>query len=312
MNRKNKWIIYGIGLSLLLGGCMNMDNANGNGLDEKKNTQDEVKDQYARVQDYKGEGYTLKDGKENDKIAEEHREEVEKAVKDFFLNKYSTDIEVHNIVGNVDGATVFVESTGPLSFYTYAIVPINSSDQTIQSDEVWSQEGQVESAITDGLYKQLYKNEFSKLDSYIEKIVTEGEVVGRTKESLENVAGDGYMTPYYFISTSPIKDEAIKPVYELYIKNPDASIDELQAAFKKEAFDPKNLRISIMLFMKEEGMEPSEKVFNQIIKDIKDSNDFPRGAYSVFVNDNRIHKDSFEGVKDNSLERAYPDEIIKE
>lgn len=83
MNRKNKWIIYGIGLSLLLGGCMNMDNANGNGLDEKKNTQDEVKDQYARVQDYKGEGYTLKDGKENDKIAEEHREEVEKAVKDF-------------------------------------------------------------------------------------------------------------------------------------------------------------------------------------------------------------------------------------
>ncbi|MCC5804329.1 DUF1672 family protein [Rossellomorea vietnamensis] len=312
MNRKNKWIICGIGLSLLLGGCMNMDNANGNGVDEKKDTKDEMEDQYVSVQEYKGEGYTLNNGKENDKIAEEHREEVEKAVKDFFINKYSTEVKVHNIVGNVDGATVFVESIGPLSFNTYAIVPIDSSDQPIQSDEVWSQEGQVESAITGGLYRRLFDNEFNQLDSYIEKIVTEGVVVGRTKESLENVGGDGYMTPYYFISTSPIQDEAIKPVYELYIRNPDAGFEQLQAAFKKEAFDPKNVSISIMLFMKEEGMEPSEKVFNQIIKDIKDSNDFPRGAYSVFVNDNRIHKDSFEGVKDNSLERAYPDEIIKE
>ncbi|RIW32540.1 DUF1672 family protein [Bacillus salacetis] len=305
MNRKNKWIIYGIGLSLLLAGCMD------NGVDEKS-TQDEMEEQYISVQDYKGEGYTLKDGKENDKIAEEQREEVENAVKDFFLTQYRTEIEVHNMVGNVDGATVFVESTGPLSFYTYAVVPINSSDQTIQSDEVWSKEGQVESAITDGLYKQLFDKEFSQLDSYMEKVVTEGEVVGRTRESLENVAGDGYMTPYYFISTSPIKDEAIKPVYELYINNPDASAEQLQAAFKKEAFDPKNLRISIMLFMKEKGKEPSEKVFNQIINDIEDAADFPKGAYSVFVNDNRIHKDSFEGVKDNSLERAYPDEIIKE
>ncbi|BCB05820.1 DUF1672 family protein [Bacillus sp. KH172YL63] len=308
MTRKNKWIIYGIGLSLFLGGCMNVDN----GVDEKKNTQNEVVDQYVSVQEYKGEGYTLKDGKENGRIAEEHREEVEKAVKDFFLNKYSTEVKVHNIVGNVDGATVFVESTGPLSFYTYAIVPIDSSDQPIQSVEVWSQEGQVESAITGGLYRRLFDNEYNQLDSYIEKIVTEGVVVGRTKESLKNVGGDGYMTPYYFISTSPIQDEAIKPVYELYIKNPDAGFEQLQAAFKKEAFDPKDVSISIMLFMKEEGMEPSEKVFNQIIKDIKGSNDFPRGAYSVFVNDNRIHKDSFEGVKDNSLERASPDEIIKE
>ncbi|MGD6849157.1 DUF1672 family protein [Rossellomorea aquimaris] len=312
MNTKYKWIICGIGLSLLLGGCMNMDNANGNGVDEKEREQSEVKDQYASVQEYKGEGYTLQNGEENDKIAEEHREEVEKAVKDFFLNKYSTEVKVHNIVGNVDGATVFVESTGPLSFYTYAIVPINKSEKKILSDKVWSQEGQVESAITDGLYKQLFAKEFIQLDSFIEKVVAEGEVVGRTKESLENVAGDGYMTPYYFISTSPIKDEAIEPVYELYLKSPDADLDQFKAAFKDAAFDPKNLRISIMLFMKEEGKEPSEKVFNQIIKDIEGPNDFPKGAYSVFVNDNRVHKESFEGVKDNSLERAYPDEIIKE
>jgi hypothetical protein len=81
MNRKNKWIIYGIGLSLLLAGCMD------NGVDEKS-TQDEMEEQYVSVQDYKGEGYTLKGGKENDNIAEEHREEVEKAVKDFFLTQY--------------------------------------------------------------------------------------------------------------------------------------------------------------------------------------------------------------------------------
>jgi hypothetical protein len=47
MNRKKKWIIYGTGLSLLLGGCM--DNANGNGVDEMQDHSDRL----VSVQEYK-------------------------------------------------------------------------------------------------------------------------------------------------------------------------------------------------------------------------------------------------------------------
>jgi Protein of unknown function (DUF1672) len=300
MARKMRGIILGIGLTLLLSGCMNT---------VSENTQAELEDQYASVQEYKGEGYALKNGEKNNKIATKHRGEIEEAVKIFFLDRYHTAVKVHNIVGNEKGATVFIESTGPLSFYSYAMVPITGGK--VQPDGVWSQEGQVESAITDGLYREIFDEQFRLLDRILESTVMQGEVVGRTIESLGNVGGDGYMTPYYFISTSPLKDEAIRPVFDLYMKAPDSSLEELRNAFKEEDFNPENLRISIMLFMKEEGVQPSEKVFKQLIKDVETLDGIPKGAYSVFINDNRVHKESYEGVKDNSLERAYPNEIIK-
>ncbi len=40
--------------------------------------------------------------------------------------------------------------------------------------------------------------------------------------------------------------------------------------------------------------------------------DVPKGTYSIFINDNTVHKQSFEGVKENSLEKTTPDEIVKE
>ncbi|MCC5804328.1 DUF1672 family protein [Rossellomorea vietnamensis] len=312
MNRKNKWIIYGIGLSLLLGGCMNMDNANGNGVDEKESTENQVKNQYVRVQEYTGEGYTLKNGKETGKIAEANHEEVEKAVKDFFLKEYKTDVKVHNIVGNEDGATVFVESTNPLHFYTYAIVPIDKSNEKIQSDRVFSQEGQVESAITEGLYRSIFKDKFDHLDHYLEKIANEEPVTGRTVESLQNVGGSGYMTPYYFLSSTVVNDESIKPVYDLYMEDPQVSTEKLRAAYNEQAFDPTKFRVVINLFMKDKDTDPDEKVFNKVVSDIESMVDIPRGAYSIFLNDNTVLKQSFEGVKDNSLEKGIPDEIIKE
>jgi Protein of unknown function (DUF1672) len=311
MNTKNKWIICGIGLSLLLGGCMNMDNANGNGVDEKESPEKQVKNEYVSVQEYNGEGYTLKNGEENDKIAEENREEVEKAVKDFFLKEYKTDVKVHNIVGNVDGATVFVESTNPLQFYTYAVVPIDQSNEKILSDSVFSQEGQVESAITEGLYRNIFKDEFDRLDEYLEKIVNEEPVTGRTIESLQNVGGSGYMTPYYFLSSTVVNDESIKPVYDLYMEDPQVSTEKLRAAYNEQAFDPTKFEVVINLFMKDKDADPDEEVFNKVVSDIESMADIPKGTYSIFVNDNSVLKQSFEGVKENSLEKTTPDEIIK-
>jgi hypothetical protein len=291
MNRKNKWIKYVIGLSFLLAGCMD------NGVVEK---QGEVKDPYARVQEYKGEGYFLNDGDENDQIAEAKKDEVEKAVKDFFLENYKTEIKVHNLVGNVDGVTVFVESTGPVHFYSTAIVPINQGTEEIMMEDVWTQEDVVEKGIREGLYRLVFETEFENLDKYLENVVAEEAVVGRTVESLENVGGSGVMTPYYFMS-SLFGDEAIKPVYELYMSNPNTSKEQLEKAFDQASFDEENVRINIMLFMEKENVSPDEEILEKVTDELKEMKSIPDGMYRVIVNDNGVHKESFEGHKDNSI-----------
>ncbi|KPL59211.1 DUF1672 family protein [Rossellomorea vietnamensis] len=291
MVRQNKSIKYVMGISLLLGGCMN-----------DSSTPKEVKDQYARVQDYTGEGYRLMNGEKNDKIAEGNREEVEKAVKAFFMKNYETGVKIHNLVGNKEGVTVFVEATGPVHFYTYAIVPFHQGTEDRAIGDVQTQEGEVERGIREGLYRLIFEEEFKNLDSYLESVVSEEKVVGRTVESLQNVGGSGYMTPFYFMS-SLNSDEAIKPVYELYMKDHQTSIETLKQAYNGPAFKADNLRINIMLFMEEEGVQPSEEVMERIATDIKERSDFPKGTYRVAVNDNGVHKESFEGFKDNSIEQ---------
>ncbi|KPL59214.1 DUF1672 family protein [Rossellomorea vietnamensis] len=292
--------IFMLACILLLGGCM----------EKEESPQISPNTQYERVQDYKGEGYFLKQGSENDEIAEANREKIEKEVKEFFRKEYKTKVKVHNLVGNEEGATVFVESIGQLHFYTYAVIPFNG--KKVSTGQVFSQEGQVESGITDGLYKIIFAEEFDHLDAYLDKIATEEEVTGRTVESLGNVGGEGYMTPYYFIGSSPINDEAILPVYELYMRNQNPTSEELREAFNEEEFTPDNLRISIMLFMKEEEAVPSEEIFNRITGDLETMAGIPKGTYSVYINDNLVHKESSDGVKDNSLERAYPDGIVRD
>ncbi|MGG4166990.1 DUF1672 family protein [Rossellomorea vietnamensis] len=213
---------------------------------------------------------------------------------------------------NEAGATVFVESTDSPHFYTYAVVPINQSEERILSDRVFSQEGQVESAITEGLYRKIFYKEFECLDEYVKKIVKEEPVTGRTVESLQNVWGSGYMKPYYFLSSSVVNNEAIKPVYELYLKDPRVSTEKLSAAYNEEAFNSFNFEVVINLFMSDPGADPDEKIFNRVVNDIETMDDIPKGIYSIFVNDNTVFKQSFEGIKENSLERTTPDEIVKE
>ncbi|RIW32533.1 DUF1672 family protein [Bacillus salacetis] len=307
MNGKNKWIIYGIGISLLLGGCMDMDKANDNG---QKETSKEMEKQLVSVQDYKGEGYSLPNGEKMDEMAESHKDEVESAVKRFFKENYQTDIKVHNIVGNEDGATVFVESVGRLHYYTYAIVPIDRDTEKIRGDKVFSEEGQVEDRIKGGLYRLIFEDEFNKLDSYLEDLVSEGEVVGKTQESLQNVGGTGYMTPYYFLSTF-MNDESIKPVYDLFVKDPEADIEDLKDAYIESSFSPENLLINIRLFMKDEEASPDEEVFNRVADDIERIEGLPKGSYSLYLNDNKVYKDSFTGEKENSLSRGHGNYIVR-
>ncbi|UAC48162.1 DUF1672 domain-containing protein [Bacillus aquiflavi] len=135
MKHKKKILTFSVGMSLLLGGCFNMDNTN-HKTNKAKNeqTKETPEEKYARehyvpVQEYTGQGYTLRNGEKTDKIAKAHRDEIDKAVKKFFLDNYKTEVIVHNVVGAVDGASVFVESVGEPHFYTYAIVPIDIDEE---------------------------------------------------------------------------------------------------------------------------------------------------------------------------------------
>jgi hypothetical protein len=309
MNRKNKVIIYGIGLSLLLGGCM--DSANGNGVD-KKNTQVEGKDSGDRlvsVQEYDGEGFSLKNGQENDKIAENNRDEVEQAVKGFFLQQYKTDVEVHNVVGNVEGASVFVESIGKPHFHTYAVVPIDVSEGKILTDQVFSLEGEVENAIASGVYGLLYEDEFTKLNQVIEGMPEELAFTGETKEAINNTAAFGYGTPYYYVSFGDIERSNL--IMDTYINNPKTSKKEWKETLNISEVDPENIYITIQLFKNKPGKNPTNEELERVVQTIEDTEGIPAGAYNILLHDNTIDKETGVGSKETSIERSLPDYIIK-
>ncbi|MDF2037808.1 DUF1672 family protein [Cytobacillus oceanisediminis] len=287
-----------------------MNSANNNQESEKsKETQAAPSEEsLISVQDYTGEGYALPYGKETDKIADESLDEIEEAAIKFFKEKYKTDVTVHNVVGAKDGATVFVESKGEPHFYTYAVVPIDELEKKVMTEKIWADEFQVENAIKGGLYGMIFKDEFKQLDDYFDSLAAEGKITGKTYEAIQNVGGKGFSTPYYFIS---IADEtAIQPVYDLFMKNPDESAENLRKAFEDNSFSAENLFINIQLFMADKNANPDKKLFDQIIKDLEEMTSIPRGSYSFVLNDNFIDKQSSSGMGDNSLDLLK--DIIKE
>jgi len=313
MYKKTKMLLCSVGLLMMLGGCSGMNSTNTNNENEEaKETQaGSSSDSLVSVQDYTGEGYALPYGKETDVLAEKNRKQIEDAAIKFFKENYKTDVYVHNVVGTRDGATIFVESKGNLQFYTYAVVPIDELGKKVMTDKIWADEFQVENAIKGGLYHMIFSEEFKKLDSYLELLAAKGQVTGKTIEALQNVGGHGYMTPYYFIALTS-KEEAIKPVYDLYISNPDESAENLRNAYDVDLFNAENLKINIQLFMVDKQAKPSEEIFNQVTKELEEMDSIPNGTYSFSLNDNFIDKQSAEGAKDNSLKRGFPDYITKE
>ncbi|URM33371.1 DUF1672 domain-containing protein [Cytobacillus firmus] len=313
MQKKITILLCSAGISFMLGGCSGMINANNNQKNEQtKETQAAPSEgSLISVQDYTGEGYALPYGKVTDKIADENLDEIKNAAIKFFKETYKTDVTVHNVVGAKDGATVFVESKGEPHFYTYAVVPIDELAKKVMTEKIWADEFQVENAIKGGLYHMIFNEEFKKLDNYLESVAADGQVTGKTKESLQNAGGQGFMAPYYFISMTD-EELAIKPVYDLFINNPDESVKNLRNAYDNTQFNPENFFINIQYFMSDEESEPNKEIFNRIVKDLEEMTSIPKGSYSVFLNDNFIDKKSADGTKDNSLEQSFPDYIIKD
>ena len=150
----------------------------------KKN--DYEKENYVRVQDYTGEGYTLRDSKEkNREIAIQHQDEVEKAVKEFFLTNYHLNVEVNNIVAAVDGVAVHVESIDNPNIHTFAIVPVDIKSKIVHTNQTWSLEGEVEKAIKGSLYVKANEKEFANLNRYLNSIEQKYPVTTVRLESSE-------------------------------------------------------------------------------------------------------------------------------
>ena len=297
--------------ALLLAGCSALTHS----VDElEKNTQNEETnstedDYYKPVQTYTGEEYSLPNGNQTDQIAKEHQEEIRDAVKAFFKEKYHTEVKVHHIVGAAGGASVSVESIGEPHFYSYAIIPINIKTKEIDPTGVWSQEGQVETAIVSGLYAWINEEKFNKLDEYIEEKVKKYPIVGIDEEALQNGVGNYHTTPFYkVVIYGGVVEEKL---LDAYMDQPDRSKKEWADRLAGEKIDPSMIGILTQLYMEEPDIEPSKEIFDEIVRDLSDMEGLPAGQYGFILHDNTIDKYSGENIKDNSLERTYPDEIIK-
>ncbi|WP_210471652.1 DUF1672 family protein [Sporosarcina sp. 6E9] len=305
----NKIYYIFLSLLLLLGGCDSMGSKNG---EESKNLDEQntyEKETFVRIQDYKGEGFELRGSlKEIGEIAQDNREEIEKAVQGYFKENYKSDVTVHNIVSATDGVSVFVESVGEPHFYTFAIVPVDVKNKEVETDSVWSQEGQVENAIQSGLYAMAFDQKFQKLDEYFNKLVKEYPVVGRPMEVVENVRADGFATPYYYMSTV---GDTFETILEMYLENPNLSKEDIMSYFHHNEFDTKYAIITVYLFMAEATAEPDSEIFTRIVSDLNELQGIPRGEYTVLLNDNLVDKRRGIGTKDNTL-RTDKGKIIKE
>ncbi|MCY7770659.1 DUF1672 domain-containing protein [Bacillus haynesii] len=306
-----KILTLSIGIPMLLGGCMNLDLWNHDRNSDKteaNNSQAEYNQNLIRVQDYTGQGYALDGGQATAEIAKAHHEEIEKAVKTFFLEKYKTKVKVHNIVGALNAASVFVESEGEPHFHTYAVVPIDVKNKEVLLDKVWSQEGQVEGAITSGIYAMVFEKELGKLDDYLKKVANKNPVIGINQEAVNKVGGSGYSTTFYYIT---ITDDNLDKIYLEYLKRPKKSKEEWKTELKRTDINPKRCYITIHLYMENAKAEPDKHIFDQVVKGIENMNGLAPGSYSILLHDNTINKRVGSNSKENTLERSIPNIIIK-
>ncbi|SHN24390.1 DUF1672 family protein [Gracilibacillus kekensis] len=307
MLHKNNIIAIVILSTLLLGGCNWMSEVSPGNLND--NEEINTEDYYVPVQEYTGKEYTLPNGKETDRIANENREEIEEAIKLFFKEEYKTEVKVHNIVGNVDGATVFVESIGKPHFYTYAMIPIDKKQEIILTENIWTQEMVVEDAIITGLYGMAYKHEFDVLDKLLEKISNQYDITGKTNEAIKNSVGAGFSTNFYFVQVAD--DEPFKSILNDYLENKKMEPENLKKLFSNSGMSSEALLISIKMYMSTDE-EPNKKAFEELVNAVKESNDIPRGAYSIIINKNEVIRTTGISEGENSLEQSYPNDIIKD
>src|SRR5690625_3618466 len=126
-----------------------------------------------------------------------------------------------------------------------------------------------------------FEEEFAKLDDYLEGVQEEHPIVGMNIEVAENVKGNGYRTPYYFVTSG------FSSLLQMYLESPDIKKDELRSNIEAENPNYSEINgIAIKLFMEESKVEPDEELYDEIYADIKNMDGIPGGRYSITLNDN--------------------------
>lgn len=203
---------------------------------------------------------------------------------------------------------MYVESKSEPHFHTFVIVPIDIDNKKVQTNQIWSQEGEVEGAIQDGIYGMIFDNNLKKLDAYLKKITNQYPVVGMREEAIDNVRATGYTTPYYYVT---VYDKKFESLYKKYLKHPNMTKKECRQTLNLEDVDPTQFLITIHLYMKDPDTKPDKKIFNMIISDIQKKEGFPPGSYSLYLNDNDVNKTTGNGTKKDTLKRSNPNYIVK-
>jgi len=292
---KYKIGLLSVACLVLLGGCFNM------GTSKKANKYEE--ENFVLIEDYDGEGFTLRDANpKTGEIAEENRDEVIAAVEAYFVSEYDTEVTVHNIVSAVDAVSVYVESVGDPHFYSFAVVPVDLENETVKTDEIWTEEGQVEDGIKGGLYKMAFSEEFEQLDAFLESSTETYPIIGSPQAVIENVKGNGYTTPYYFVSTF---GNVFKDIYNAYMEDPSISSEEIHSIISDQPMDKSGVSIGIEFYMSGDEAEPDKEVFDELAKELEEMKELPPGEYFLFLNDGFVDKRRGIGKKENSLERRF-------
>lgn|SRR5690625_212324 len=307
---KSNYVIGILLLVMMLGGCNLMEKLPK--TIEQENREGNPGNNYEEaffvpVQDYKGEDFALHpEGDKSLAVVEGQEKEVEEEVKSYFQEIYHADVTVHNIVGTENGISVFVEATGDPYFTGIGILPVDVSEKEVRYDHLSTMEGQVEDGISAGLYAMAYPEAFANLDQLLEEFEAEYPVTTWNQEVVTHVKGNGYSTPYYFLTTL---DPVFENLYERYDENPDLTAEEVESYLEANPFSTEYLVITINLYMEESDVDPDEGILDTLVTLIEEADDIPKGAYSVSLHDNQINARTARGHKDNSLLYEF---ILKE
>ncbi|KML33729.1 hypothetical protein VL12_08730 [Rossellomorea marisflavi] len=107
-------------------------------------------------------------------------------------------------------------------------------------------------------------------------------------------------------------DEAIQPLYEKYLQDPDTSKETYSKLFDDSQFEPDYLLFNLNFFMKDPQDQPDKETFNSIIETVEANNDLPKGRYLIDLNDNYVLIRNSESYKQNTLGQDPTKGIIKE
>src|SRR5579875_368457 len=298
------WSIL-MSVTLLLGGCSFMNQT----VDNK-----EDQNPYMPVQDYTGQGFSFKNGEKTGEFAKKHRQEIIDKVNDYFNTKYGLRVTTHNLVGAQDAVVAFVESKQDPKFHISVIVGVDVANNKV--GDVGAYEGDVEGAITSGLYEMAYEKKFRNLDAFCEQVAKKYLVVGMREEAVNNTMDSGYATPFYYTSST---DSDYPEAYKAYIGNHSISNFELRKLIQERQFSNDfnkkigSINITLTFYTKKRNGNPDQKMADEIIKEFKQTSGLPPGNYAVFIQSNEILKrtgtaKSYKGTKvgiDNIIINPY-------